>query len=180
VLGKRRRDEDEISSDDSDVPEDVRSIPMPRDTPPPIPKPILDEWFAKRRAKKNARQDQGTRTNANDQPLGKDRGQFGGTEERSEKSATPVVEPKVVYESAPIRRDLVKEAVSAFVPTNVRMKLQKSKGQGGLMEPEEADRLEREGYLNAATGGSGPGGDQTAAGTHQRTVAMEDAEDEDD
>lgn len=180
VLGKRRRDDDEISSDDSDVPKDIRSIPMPRDTPPPIPKPILDEWFAKRRAKKNARQEQGSRTNANDQPLGKDRGQFGGTGDRSEKSATPVVEPKVVYESAPIKRDLVKEAVSAFVPTNVRMKLQKSKGQGGLMEPEEADRLEREGYLNAATGGSETRGNQTNPSTQQRIVTMEDAEDEDD
>lgn len=156
---------------------------MPRDTPPPIPKPVLDEWFAKRRAKKSARPDQGPRsgTNANDQPLGRDRGQFGGTEEqgRPEKSATPVEQPKVVYESAPIVRDLRKEAISAFVPTAVRMKLDKSKGQGGLMEPDEADRLEREGYLNPSTGGPGPGGEKAGESAQQRTVTMEEVEDED-
>lgn len=129
VLGKRRRDAEDESSSDSDVPEDVKRIPMPRDTPPPIPKEILDEWYAKRRAKRNAeRASEAER-------------------QESEKPAAPVIESKTVYEAKPVVRDLRKEAVSAFMPTAVRMKIEKSKGQGGLLEPEEADRLEKEGYL---------------------------------
>lgn len=169
-----------MSSDDSDVEEDVKRIPMPRDTPPPIPKPILDEWWAKRRAKRNKEQEQrdgeraGGGGGSNALPLGKDRGIGGG--ERGEKSATPtmVTEPKVVYEAKPIVRDLRKEAVSAFVPTAVRMKMQKTKGVGGLMEPEEADRLEREGYLKTA-----PGSEETGD-AQRRTVTMEDADDDED
>jgi hypothetical protein len=179
VLGKRRRDDEDVSSDDSDVPEDVKRIPMPRDTPPPIPKAILDEWWAKRRAKRNKEQEEGGRERgsggggANAQPLGKDRG-IG--RERGEKSTTPtpVAEPKVVYEAKPIVRDLRKEAVSAFVPTAVKMKLQKTKGVGGLMEPEEADRLEREGYLKTTAGGPETADAQT------RTVTMEEVDDDED
>lgn len=178
MLGKRRRDEEDVSSDDSDVPEDVRRIPMPRDTPPPIPKPVLDEWWAKRRARRNKEQEDGGRERgggggANALPLGKERG-IGG--ERGEKSTTPtpVAEPKVVYEAKPIVRDLRKEAVSAFVPTAVRMKLQKTKGVGGLMEPEEADRLEREGYLKTAAGGP------ETADAQRRTVTMEEVDDDED
>ncbi|CAP68052.1 uncharacterized protein PODANS_1_19180 [Podospora anserina S mat+] len=156
VLGKRRRDEDE-SSDDSDVPEDVRRIPMPRDTPPPIPKEIMDEWYAKRRAKRNA----------NQEPVAE--------RAQSENSATPapVVESKTVYEAKPVVRDLRKEAVSAFVPTHVRMKIEKGKGQGGLLEPEEADQLEREGYLRA------PDTQQSAPSKVPHGVTLEEVEDED-
>ena len=39
----------------------------------------------------------------------------------------PVTEAKTVYEAAPEIRDLRKEAVSAFVPTAVRMKMQKAR-----------------------------------------------------
>ncbi|KAI1098633.1 WW domain binding protein 11-domain-containing protein [Jackrogersella minutella] len=131
VLGKRRRGGDDGDGSDGDVPDDVKSIPMPRDTPPPIPKEILDEWYAKRRAARNA----------NDTPLG-------GQDRRPPPAASAApVEAKAVYEAKPVIRDLRKEAVSAFMPTAVRMKMEKSKGQGGLMEPEEADRLEKEGYL---------------------------------
>ncbi|KAK3989177.1 WW domain binding protein 11-domain-containing protein [Cladorrhinum sp. PSN332] len=157
VLGKRRRDEDDSSSD-SDVPSDVKSIPMPRDTPPPIPKEILDEWYAKRRAKRNA----------NQEPLAERQQQ---QRQQSEKPAAPVVEAKTVYEAKPITRDLQKEAVSAFVPAAVRMKIEKGKGHGGLLEPEEADKLEKEGYLRASETH-----DQSAPGP--RGVTLEDIEDE--
>lgn len=134
---------------------------MPRDTPPPIPKEILDQWYAKRRA---------ARTNANDTPLGGQRG-------HDNKQQTPPapVEAKTVYEAKPVVRDLRKEAVSAFVPTAVRMKMDKSKGQGGLMEPEEADRLEREGYLKPA-----PGMEDTleSTTTGPQNVTMEEVEDD--
>ncbi|KAK3500672.1 WW domain binding protein 11-domain-containing protein [Neurospora crassa] len=171
ALGKRRREDEESS--DSDVPEDVKRIPMPRDTPPPIPKDVLDEWYAKRRAKRAA--------NANHEPLGQGRGHEQQQEDQKmEKPKTPVVEVKTVYEAKPMVRDLRKEAVSAFVPTNVRLKLEKGKGKGGLMEPEEADELERAGYLKT----SQPA-EQSAHGLEveksagPRGVTMEEAEEED-
>ncbi|KAK4248858.1 WW domain binding protein 11-domain-containing protein [Corynascus novoguineensis] len=161
VLGKRRRDDEDASSSDSDVPDDVKRIPMPRDTPPPIPKEILDEWYAKRRAKRNAERAAEAERQETDKP------------------ATPVVEAKTVYEAKPVIRDLRKEAVSAFVPTAVRMKLEKGKGRGGLLEPEEADQLEREGYLR----GHDPTQSQTeeprpGQGIGARGVTMEEVADE--
>ncbi|KAK2738727.1 ww domain binding protein 11 [Colletotrichum kahawae] len=155
VLGKRRRNDDELTSDE-DVPDEVKRIPMPRDTPPPIPKEVLDKWYAKRRARRQAEQ---AERNENEK-----------SEEKEKKTSTPAPEPKTVYEAKPMVRNLQKEAVAAFVPTAVRMKLDKGKGQGGLMEPEEADRLEREGYLKTAiaTEETGP-----------RKVMMEEVEDDD-
>jgi hypothetical protein len=164
VLGKRRRDAEDASSSDSDVPDDVKNIPMPRDTPPPIPKEILDEWYAKRRAKRNA----------NQEPLGERR-------EESEKPPAPVVEAKTVYEAKPVLRDLRKEAVSAFMPTAVRMKIEKGKGKGGLLEPEEADQLEKEGYLRTSESTNvRPGQMQVEQDADVRRVTVEDAEDQDD
>lgn len=171
VLGKRRRDFDNPeSSSDSDVPEDVKSIPMPRDTPPPISKDVMDKWWAKRRAKKN--------TNANVEPLGRDRGIGGEGHDRqsSTPAPAPVVEAKTVYESKPIVRDLRREA-AVFVPSVVRTKLDKSQGKGGLMEPEEADRLEQEGYLRPATGTAAADVDSVPASHHVTMEEVEDAED---
>ncbi|KAI0195545.1 WW domain binding protein 11-domain-containing protein [Xylaria flabelliformis] len=162
VLGKRRRDRDDASSDDENVPDDVKSIPMPRDTPPPIPKEVLDAWYAKRRAARNA----------NDTPLG----ERAGRPSHQQKTTPAPVEAKTVYEAKPAVRDLRKEAVSAFVPSAVRMKLDKSKGRGGLMEPEEADRLEKEGYLKGTS--EADTGTTSTARPHQ--VTMEEVMDEDD
>ncbi|KAL7947930.1 WW domain binding protein 11 domain-containing protein [Trichoderma barbatum] len=183
ALGKRRRGDDDGSSSDEDVADDVRSIPMPRDTPPPIPKAEMDKWYAKRRAKRNAENAARRRDNAggdeaedghdNDRGKGKERGQ---------RSAPPVVESRTVYEAKPVVRDLRKEAVAAFVPTSVQMKMSKGKGQGGLMEPEEADRLEKEGYLKAASGGGRDAEDEDevdAEAGPSRHVVMEEVEDED-
>lgn len=180
VLGKRRRDADDASSSDSDVPEDVRRIPMPRDTPPPIPKEILDEWYAKRRAKRAAQA-----TNANSEPLGDVKGGRDVGQGQRQTTPVPAVESRTVYEAKPVLRDLQKEAVSAFVPTVVKMKLDKVKGQSGLMEPEEADQLEREGYLKAqAKGGASSSGTRGMDLDEQesvppRRVMVEDADDED-
>lgn len=180
VLGKRRRDfKDAEWSSESDIPDDVKSIPMPRDTPPPIPKEVMDKWWAKRRAKRDA--------NANNEPLGRDRGiggSGGGGDRETPESfpPKPAAETKTVYEAKPMVRDLRKEAVS-FVPAVVRMKLDKTQGVGGLMEPEEADKLEKEGYLKpSATEATGDGStevdiDSTPARRH---VTMEEADDEED
>ncbi|KXX73489.1 Protein saf1 [Madurella mycetomatis] len=145
VLGKRRRDAEDTSSSESDVPDDVRNIPMPRDTPPPIPKEILDEWYAKRRAKRNA----------NQEPVAERRPE-------SEKPAAPLVEAKTVYEAKPVVRDLRKEA-------------------GRLLEPEEADQLEKEGYLRTSgTVRSQPEQMQIDSDVGARKVTVEEVEDEDD
>ncbi|KAF0329777.1 WW domain binding protein 11 [Colletotrichum asianum] len=158
VLGKRRRNDDELTSDE-DVPDEVKRIPMPRDTPPPIPKEVLDKWYAKRRARRQAEQ---AERNENEKP-----------DEKEKKTSTPAPEAKTVYEAKPMVRNLQKEAVAAFVPTAVRMKLDKGKGQGGLMEPEEADRLEREGYLKTTTA------TEETEPSGPRKVMMEEVEDDD-
>lgn len=175
VLGKRRRGFDEAeSSSESDVPEDVKSIPMPRDTPPPIPKEVMDKWWAQRRAKRNA--------NANSEPLGRDRG-IGGEQQDPQDSLPPkpAVETQTVYEAKPVVRDLRKEAVS-FVPAAVRMKLDKTHGVGGLMEPEEADRLEKEGYLKPAAAAAGAESTEMdlESATPGRHVTMEEVADDED
>lgn len=173
VLGKRRRD-DEGSTDESEIDEETKRIPMPRDTPPPIPKEFLDKWYQKRRERWQANNpdrqsnDRSSGTAANSTPLGDNARKF---PDRSGSGNAPkervLEEVKTIYEAKPALRDLRKEAV-AFVPATVRAKMDRSKGVGGLVEPEEADRLEKEGYL--------------ATGTTQSTskiVQMEEVEDED-
>ncbi|KAL7930396.1 WW domain binding protein 11 domain-containing protein [Trichoderma chlorosporum] len=178
ALGKRRRGDDDGSSSDEGVPDDVRSIPMPRDTPPPIPKAEMDKWYAKRRAKRNA-ENAARRRDAGDDEEAQDGEDKGG--ERGQRKAAPAVESRTVYEAKPVVRDLRKEAVAAFVPTSVQMKMNKGKGQGGLMEPEEADRLEKEGYLKVASGGGQDEEDEAAEAeaVSSRHVVMEEVEDED-
>ncbi|CAK7562910.1 MAG: hypothetical protein SEPTF4163_000766 [Sporothrix epigloea] len=174
-LGRKRRretgdDDDNNSSADDDIPDEIRRIPMPRDTPPPIPKRYLDEWYAKRRAVRN--------TNSNTEPLGTGRSNGGRGERETDMSTTELmprptssnasarpVEAKTIYEAKPVVRDLQKEAVSAFMPTVVRRKLEKSRGTGGLLEPEEVDRLEQEGYIK--TFSSAPDGKMDNGDGHE-------------
>lgn len=138
VLGKRRRDGErqprwharrEESSSGSDTDESVRMIPMPEDTPPPIPREFRRD-FRHAHNNNNNTQESGSHHQA-PPPAG----------------PAPVV-VKTTYESAPQIRDLRKEAVGRFVPTVVRKKQEAAKGGGlgHLVEPEEMDRLESEGY----------------------------------
>lgn len=136
TLGKRRRNDgygyESGSGSGSETDESVRRIPMPRDTPPPIPSP-------------NRYRQKGRRSeNANLEPLGEGRG--GGEREPHALPPRPVVQAQTVYEAKPAVRDLRKEAVSRFVPTVVARKLEAKRGQGRLLEPEELEALEREGY----------------------------------
>lgn len=112
-LGKRRRDEEEVVHEDSgsETEPEVRSIPMPRDTPPPIP---------------------GQQRKAHALPA----------------KLVPAAPAQTVYSSAPQLRDLKKEA-TRFMPAAVAAQKARVKGQGRLLEPEEADRLEKAGYLAA-------------------------------
>lgn len=121
VLGKRRRDglSPWHDSDSSDTDESVRRIPMPKDTPPPIPR---------------SSQPRRNRHEGERQP-------------HSLPQRPDVAEVKTVYESAPVIRDLRQEAVSKFIPAVVQRQKEAIKGQGKLVEPEEMDRLEKAGYV---------------------------------
>lgn len=172
VLGKRRRGSDETrmprDSDSSDTDEDVRRIPMPRDTPPPIPR-------------QNRRRD----GNVPEQVTGRS----GPHPLPARPTAAPVT--KTVYEAKPQIRDLRQEATSKFIPAAVRMKQQSIQGQGKLLEPEELDKLEKAGY-NAGPAPQVQIGDSSDVdglksleeeerrfNQELRTVQMEEVEDED-
>lgn len=134
ILGKRQRETNEPESSETD--EDVRNVPMPRDTPPPIPT-------------QRSRHAPGERINPNLEPLGEGRG--GGEREFHAlpvKPEPPVVVAQTVYEARPAVRDLRKEAVSKFVPAIVQQKLKAKMGEapGKLLEEDEMEKLEREGY----------------------------------
>ncbi|KAF2479325.1 WW domain binding protein 11-domain-containing protein, partial [Neohortaea acidophila] len=120
-LGKRRRDADDAESNSEASDAEVRDIPMPKDTPPPIP------HTARRGASRRGVQD--------------------GRREPHALPAKPVLPPaQTVYSSAPQIKDLKKEA-ARFVPAAVAAQKRRMKGEGRLLEPEEADRLEQAGYV---------------------------------
>lgn len=133
VLGKRRHDGERKFSNykqesfGSDTDDSVRRIPMPEDTPPPIPHEFARGF--------RRHPDDSAQTSRGPQAL-------------PNKPVAPV-ESKTTYSSAPQIRDLKKEAVGRFVPDVVRRKQEAAKGgpAGRLIEPEEMDRLEAEGYL---------------------------------
>jgi hypothetical protein len=94
-------------------------------------------------------------------------------------------------------RDLRQEAVSKFVPAAVRMQQDAIKGRGKLVEPEEMDRLEKAGYVQASSAGKKPQQTeediekalkqfeeetrepQQPPPPHQHTVEIEEVSDED-
>lgn len=146
-LGKRCRDGgDEQSGSEADsTTESVRRIPMPRDTPPPISEEVMRQWNEKQRGK--------AATSANMIPLPEGSLRLParpGAAEQQEEVQPEELRPqtKTVYEAAPQVRDLQKEAVSKFVPSVVRQKIDARKGVPGgrLLEEEEMQRLEGEGY----------------------------------
>ncbi|MCJ1251188.1 hypothetical protein MMC30_008419 [Trapelia coarctata] len=140
ILGKRDRGWDrDRERDGSETDESVRNIPMPQDTPPPIPL---------RRPRQHPQFNAGSASNANATPLGEGRG--GGEREPHALPERPLEvreQPKTVYEAKPAVRDLRKEAVRRFVPAVVQQKLNATKGVGGrLLEEEEIEKLDKEGY----------------------------------
>jgi plasmid maintenance system killer protein len=148
VLGKRRRDEREgrrRRDSSSETDEDAKDVPMPKDVEnmPPLPR--------RRPA-----------TNANETPLGPGRA---GAFELPTKPAAPV---QIVYEAAPVIRDLRKEVVSRFIPSSVAQNIKRAKGEAGLLEPEEAERLEKLGYRDA-----GMAVDEAAKEAEHKLMAQE-------
>ena len=147
VLGKRRREDRdrrwERHDDSSDTDESVRNIPMPRDTPPPIP-----------RQQRRQHPDEPRQPHALPQ------------------KPQPVAEVKTVYEAAPAIRNLQQEAVNKFVPSTVRMKQATVKGQGRLVEPEEMDKLEKSGYVSGtpAPNSASPAGKESGPSSNDQEV----------
>lgn len=155
-LGKRSREERESSGGETD--ESVRKIPWPRDTPPPIPRQRRDD-----RPRHS--------TNANSEPLGVERrlqNREGAEAEAPDTSLPAKPAPKTTYESKPVIRDLRKEATARFVPNAVKRKIAATKGVGGkLLEEEEVEKLEQEGY--------GAGGRQLGDGSEGRGLVVDAA-----
>lgn len=155
-LGKRNREEAESSGGETD--ESVRKIPWPRDTPPPIPR---------------LQRDDGPRhsTTANSEPLGVQRRLQNREGLETEVPDTALLlkpAPKTTYESKPVVRDLRKEATARFVPNAVKRQIDATKGVGGkVLEEEEVDILEKEGY--------GPGGRSLGDGVGGRGVVVDTA-----
>lgn len=125
-LGKRRRDDQNAygrkhgAEPESETDDEVRNIPMPRDTPPPIP----------RRGRNNQSTD--------------------GQRETHALPPRPTAPAQTVYTSAPVVRNLAQESrrfVPAAVAQNIAR--QKGEG-GRLLEPEELDKLEKAGYGDAS------------------------------
>lgn len=146
VLGKRDRDgrprwgHDHSSSEETD--EDARKIPMPKDTPPPLP----------RQRRPFIARTGGGGGNANMEPLGAGREHLQDRpSEAPDLSLPPKPELVVqkVYESAPQVRNLRKEATQRFMPTVVKRKIDAIKGKGRLLEEEDLESLEKEGYAGA-------------------------------
>ena len=149
-LGKRRRDEEDAEGSDTDP--EVRDIPMPRDTPPPIPRQQRERFT--------------------DPQVGPD----GQRKPHALPSKPAPAKPaQTVYSSAPQMRDLKKEAVR-FMPSAVAAKRKQVKGEGRLLEPEEIDRLEKSGYYAAQKATQAAGQE---AGLEQRDVEMRAVADED-
>lgn len=127
-LGKRRRDDaHEGSADSTDTDPEVRDIPMPGDTPPPLPPKRVRDQARKRGA--------GPSLNPEDDP------------DSLEKYSVPAPKlPRTIYSSAPQIRDLQKEATNKFIPTAVKARLQKQQkannGEYRLPEPEDVDAQE--------------------------------------
>ncbi|KAI9656662.1 MAG: hypothetical protein M1831_004572 [Alyxoria varia] len=149
-LGKRsrphRHQNDNMSDSSSDMTDpDVRSIPMPQDSPPPVPpRHIRQRERDIRRGRYTSRgPTRATGANADGENLDKDAGNT--PHALPTRPPPPASAPKTTYSSAPQIRDLRKEATEKFVPAAVKARQnQKSKGdQGTLPEPEELDERER-------------------------------------
>ena len=159
VLGKRaydgqmRRGPPRSHGDEpegSDTDESVRNIPMPRDTPPPTPRPQrpFHPNQHQQHREQQEQQQQIPQTNPHSLPP----------------RPPAAAEVKTTYSSAPQLRDLKREAVSRFVPAVVRRKKDavRGAGAGALLEPEEMDRLEAQGYVQ---GGAAEGERERGGGS---------------
>ncbi|KAI4092879.1 MAG: hypothetical protein LQ344_003244 [Seirophora lacunosa] len=157
---RREEEEEGLSAASEETDESVRAIPMPRDTPPPVPFPRRHHTSSsaqRRHQQDGSRADHHagrTGDNANLEPLGEGRVVHALPQKPPEAGVRAAA--KTTYEAKPVVRDLRKEAVRAFMPAVVARKVGAARGEGGaggrLLEEEEVEKLEREGYT---VGGGG-------------------------
>ena len=167
-------DDDEESDSGFSTDKSVRRIPMPRDTPPPIPA-AARRW---RRSRANHWRDgfpgegqKGEEKKEKEKEKEKEKGQDSATDhvQRNGKEGS-TAQAKTVYEAAPAVRDLRKEATSKFVPSVVKSKLDLAQGKGRLLEENEVASLSRSGYIKNA------GEDTIMNDTDKYPVNLEDEE----
>ena len=112
------------------------------------------------------------------QPLGEGKG--GGERQPNlalpAKPSAPVAQ--TVYESKAAVRDLRKEAVSKFMPNAVKQKLEAAKGGvgGKLLEEEELEKLEKEGYVGGGKDDGKETKDDQEVGLGREEVDLEEEE----
>lgn len=164
----RNRNHTPTSDAEPDTDPDVRTIPMPRDTPPPIPPRRLRE--NRNSQPRTQSHNSGTRRGLPSQSAAfrsrpsHDDDNFPPYHDftsNADNASTPSTDlpqraqaktaAKTTYTSAPVLRDLRKEAVSRFMPAAVAAKVKAAKETkearvGGvgtrLLEPGEVDALE--------------------------------------
>ncbi|KAI9708563.1 MAG: hypothetical protein M1828_002700 [Chrysothrix sp. TS-e1954] len=127
---------EESESDETDP--EVREIPMPRDTPPPIPPKPRREYTHFNESSHQPR------VRPSDEPLPPiNRDGPHPLPAKPTIAASPAQPAKAVYESAPVIRDLRKEATAAFMPAAVlKRRQEQEKEKQRLKEPEELDAEE--------------------------------------
>ena len=155
ILGKRPWDGERIPrkvrdldpSSGSETDESVRGIPMPKDTPPPIPRRVKEVKG----------------TGANEETMITNRLETRPSGNVANMSGP--VQQQTTYASGPQLRNLQKEAVERFVPSVVQKKQAAVSGAGSLIEPEEFDKLQEDGYRAEliAGGPRGPGSKSAAS-----------------
>ncbi|KAG8528700.1 uncharacterized protein KY384_006387 [Bacidia gigantensis] len=157
-LGKRRRDSDGGGGQDSEeTDEEVRRIPWPRDTPPPLPRQRPPPRPSKGLDSETAAEMEAPDTSLPARPP----------------SAMPV---RTTYESKAQVRDLRAEATRAFVPAVVRRKIESVRAPGRLLEEEEFVGLEGKGYFGGRKGGEmGEEGEKGEKGGGEREMSAEEA-----
>lgn len=167
ALGKRRREDgdhdrdhqrqptrrrvqnrhDEISSGSaSDTDESVRNIPMPRDTPPPVPR---EYWQARRNKQEQRNAARGGRDGAKDTT--KETGEDPEAEAEAESEPKPEPEKRLpaqtVFESRPQIRDIQREVVQAFTPAAVARQQKRQKQQVAGTDREDSVKKEQQAHV---------------------------------
>ena len=161
---RNRQDFDEGggSDDGFSTDESVRRIPMPRDTPPPIP--AARRWQRHDHNGRDRAADNEARRESDEGHLA--RNTKGMTMDEDKASTT---QAKTVYEAAPAVRDLRKEATAKFIPSAVKGKLDLVQGKGRLLEEDEVVSLSKSGYVK---------NDRKPAETYQTSYVPANLDDE--
>lgn len=136
-------DDDDASDSGFSTDESVRRIPMPRDTPPPIP--------AKSRRRRSYVNQWNNGVEGEENGVKEEEATYHRQRStRADGKEETLAQAKAVYEAAPAVRDLRREATTKFIPSVVKGKLDLAQGKGRLLEENEVVSLSRSGYIKSA------------------------------